>query len=146
MTTLIERLEAAGEGSRELDAEVRFVTVGDMTRCNFDEGSYCADCRETACGKWLGIHDKRTSYPRDWRDDERLPAYTSRRDDLTAAMTLVPEGWRIIRVEFSASGHRTYMHLSKIGTLDAVLGIGSSMSLALTAAALRAEEIEDEQW
>ena len=128
MTTLIERLEAAEAGSRELDATVA------------EAAGLVPDNAE----RMYGHHDGAiwaTGPYESWA----APAYTSRPYDLTAAMGLVPEGWRIIRVEFSASGHRTYMHLGKIGTLDTVLGIGSSMSLALTAAALRAKEIEDEQ-
>jgi len=126
MTTLIERLEEVEAGSRELDAEI-FTTFDDV------------DAWENEAQ--LGTYES----PKYDAVAMRPPTYTTRPYDLTAAMGLVPEGWRIIRVEFSASGHRTYMHLGKIGTLDTVLGIGSSMSLALTAAALRAKEIEDEQ-
>ena len=106
MDNLIARLEAAEEGSRELDAAIRFEVFGDMTRCNYDEGCYCGDAphegMENGCGKWLGVHDERRSYPQDWREDERLPHYTKSTD---AALTLVPEGrWHKRLFDWSDEG------------------------------------------
>lgn len=88
-TELIAALEAAEGPSRELDAAIRFCTVGDMYRCNFEEGGVCGNCEEPpGCGKWLGLQDERRSYPRDWRDDERLPHYT---ESIDAALLFTPE-------------------------------------------------------
>ena len=90
--TLIEELEQASEGSRDLDIAIRFETIGDVARCNYDEFSWCSDedCECPGCGKWLGMHDKRGSYPARWQDDKRLPHYTTNLQD---ALELVPEGW-----------------------------------------------------
>jgi len=89
MKELIARL-AVTEGNRELDAEMRFRVVGDMTRCNFEEGSWHGECNSPGCGGWIGLYDERKSYPARWQDDERLPHYTTSRD---AADTLMPDGW-----------------------------------------------------
>ena len=91
MTDLVQRLEQATEGSRELDAAIRFAVFDDMVRCNYEEGSYCKDAgkpdhdNENGCGKWLGLHDERSSYPFHFEDDDRLPHYTT---SLDAALTL----------------------------------------------------------
>ena len=87
--TLLEELERAEKGSRELDIAIRFEVIGDVARCNYDEFSWCSDedCECPGCGKWLGMHDERGSYPARWQDDERLPHYTT---SLDAALTLVP--------------------------------------------------------
>ena len=136
---LIARLEAASEGSRELDAAIRFAVAGDMTRCNFDEGCYHGDCVPPGCGGWLGIHDERKSYPCDWRDDERLPRYTT---SLDAAMGLVPEGWGV-GLDIIGGGAVACLtlpgnsFLGDRGDTD-LYGRSKSAPLALCIAALRA--------
>lgn len=99
---LAERCEG-GEASRELDGAIRKLTNGDFGFCG-DEGWACSACcqpaheltQEPGCGAPLGLADERTSMPSDWRDDERLPAYTA---SLDAAMTLVSD--EIITINFT---------------------------------------------
>ena len=90
LSDLIARLEKATGPDRELDAHIAASVGLPMTFCDFDAGCYHGGCRSPGCGKPLGLTDERRSYPHDWRDDERLPRYTS---SIDAAMTRVPEGW-----------------------------------------------------
>ncbi len=84
---LIGRLERCAGPDRELDAHIAASVGLPMTFCDFDAGCYHGDCISPGCGKPLGLTDERRSYPADWRDDERLPHYTS---SIDAAISLVP--------------------------------------------------------
>lgn len=89
--SLINRLEAADAGSRELDGAIRAQFFDDFFYCDYETGTSCSDapdCSKDGCYKPLGIMDERTSLPRDWRDDDRLPAYST---SLDAALALVAE-------------------------------------------------------
>ena len=142
LAALIAKLEAATEGSRELDAEIRFHVADDMNRCNFDEGSYHGDCDEPGCGGWLGLHDERRSYPQRWQDDERLPRYTT---SLDAALTLVPVDpkggwyWRVGHSSlYRGWAHLNRYHPDNCDTGDETSGNAATPALALCIAALRA--------
>lgn len=87
LSDLIARLEKATGPDRELDAHIAASVGLPMTFCDFDAGCYHGDCISPGCGKPLGLTDERRSYPSDWRDDDRLPHYTS---SIDAAMTLKP--------------------------------------------------------
>jgi len=90
MSDLIAELEAATEGSRELDASIRRDQFNDMLFCDFEDGSYHGACEPPGCGNPLGMFDERRSYPNDWQDDVRLPHYTT---SIDAALTLAGNGW-----------------------------------------------------
>ena len=94
---LIEKLEAAEGPSRELDAMVRAVLFGDFVHCDANMLSTCynyPDCSDwDGCGEPIGMSDERKSYPSDWRDDERLPAYTSSLDASLALLERVLPKW-----------------------------------------------------
>lgn len=145
---LIERLEKAQEGSRELDAAIRFVVAGDMTRCNYEERCWCENAgkpdhdNENGCGKWLGLYDERTSYPRNWEEDVRLPHYTT---SLDAALSLVPEGmcWWIESEDDGPMGtRRPSAVVAKRGSnpFASTTIFAATPALALTIAALKAKE------
>lgn len=94
---LLEALKEAGGPSRELDAMVRAVLFGDFVHCDANMLSTCynyPDCSDwDGCGEPIGMSDERKSYPSDWRDDERLPAYTSSLDASLALLERVLPGW-----------------------------------------------------
>lgn len=146
MSALLElavKCEAAAGPDRELDGAIRKAVNGDFGFCGDNEGSWwCCNCtvpvvdltQEPGCGAPMGIIDERTSYPSDWRDDERLPAYTA---SLDAAMTLVPEGWC-----FEVTNYDTYAKVfSDSANGPGFSGGGLTPALALCAAALRARSI-----
>jgi len=93
ISSLIERLEKAEGPSRELDGHVRHFVEGDFAFCDAETGHTCEnypDCSDgEGCGKPWGMSDERRSYPIDWKQDERLPYYTS---SLDAAIGIIPEG------------------------------------------------------
>ena len=84
LRSLRDRVLAATGGDRELDAHLCALDSLQMAFCNFDEGSYHGECASPGCGKPLGLMDERTSYPRDWEDDERLPRYSGSLDAAVA--------------------------------------------------------------
>ena len=94
--SLINRLEAADAGSRELDGAIRAQFFDDFFYCDYETGTSCSDapdCSKDGCYKPLGIIDERTSLPRDWRDDDRLPAYSTSLDAALALVREVLPGW-----------------------------------------------------
>lgn len=138
-TDLIERLEKATGRSRELDARIAATAGLPMTFCDFDTGCYHGDCNSPGCGEPLGLSDERKSYPRDWRDDERLPHYTS---SIDAALSLVPEDWFLDRLgdiafgEPGAIGIREYIAELHNGA-DGIEARGSTRAIALCIASLK---------
>ena len=144
LTDLIQELQDASEGSRELDAAVDFAMGGNMARCNFEEGTTCGQCTEApGCGKWLGLLDERSSYPMDWREDERLPRYTTNLQD--ALDYVVPEGWSPQSVLWNDTCVGCYLRKGLIttGGIDDPnirYGKGATPALAVSSAALKARE------
>lgn len=157
MTTLIERLEAAEAGSLELDVLVHAAMVNPDVLVDGGHGFRGEDtCRFVKMADLIS-----DGFPA--ADLEAYaPAYTTRRYDLTAALTLVPEwqvpegwvwqvseGWvwqtssagaRLQKFESSGVWLDTSVLLHEIVVLKK-----NQPALALTTAALRAKEIEDEQ-
>lgn len=120
MTTLTERLEAATEGSRELDGEIFFATV----RPDLEP-----DVREFA--DRLGI-SMATSNARN-RGPE-IPHYTT---SLDAALTLVPEGCEVEGL--MSTFNRSRLEIHSPTKLDAISkGWAATRALALCIAALKA--------
>lgn len=68
---IIERLQAAPEGSRELDADINLALATDPTKPHTGPGYYYDDAAQPGTG-------------------HRMQPYTT---SLDAALTLVPEGW-----------------------------------------------------
>ena len=134
LSDLIARLEKATGPDRELDAHIAASVGLPMMFCDFDTGCYHGDCISPGCGKPLGLTDERRSYPNDWRDDERLPHFTS---SIDAAMTLVPKGmekdftdlYGVARVSVGINAEPGPFY----GTHE-----GGSLAIALCIAALRA--------
>ena len=119
MTDLITRLEQAAEGSRELDAEIAEAT------------GWCFVPADTMSeDKWL---------PPDWNDP---PAFST---SLDAALTLVPEGYSLHRIDQYHDPHHPAWgwgaHLRPFKDREKGMAVGesrSSAALALCIAALRA--------
>lgn len=125
MTDLLElasRVEALTGPDREVDAEI--------ARLTNSQGSYLADC--------LGWDDVGHAIMR------AGPLHYTH--SLDAAMTLVPDGWKLRQMNFSApcADDRKWhlnLHGGKVGE-DTFVGRGASPALALTAAALLARHAE----
>ncbi len=131
---ILETLEAATEGSRELDAKVHALALGDdwTARTKYDDGS-----GEWFCYSKSLFNDKAGTVPKAITP----PAYTSKPYDLTAAATLVPEGnyWHVAN-----QGQVGAKHLAFAGVYGPPM-VGSECdthapepALALTIAAVRA--------
>ena len=91
------------------------------------------------------MSDERTSYPRDWRDDERLPYYTA---SLDAAVELVERempGWTIDFYKFNAGPQKGTTRAS-MSALPIFKGYGEARhtlpAVALLLALLDAKGIE----
>lgn len=129
LTSLIERIEAATEGSRELDAEIWLACTPGATRNKWSyvhkaTGRECtADETRDATGRFIIV-----------------PSFTA---SIEAALTLLPEGWW-----WSAGVCRRENHASvgsEIGTVEGELifeTFGATAPLALLAAILRARQTE----
>lgn len=135
LLALAERVKALEGPDREVDGRIAKAAGMNFGFCG-DEGWICAACsmgidttQFPECGAPLGLHDERTSYPNDWREDERLPRYTA---SLDAAITLVPEGW----------GYQIMLLMCVLRNPARngkdIEVYGKSSALALTAASLRA--------
>ena len=134
MPTLIEKLEAAGEGSRELDTRIHALLED-------------RDLRQDEFGRLLGRsreapHDECImAYP-NFSPDTAIPCYTT---SLDAALTLVPEGYRLELYQ-SANGEWWDADLSPLGyDVDHEDGWSNGdgkadPALALCIAALKARE------
>lgn len=97
LSDLIQRVSEATGPDRELDAYIaRDVDGLPMTFCDFDTGCYHGDCKSPGCGKPLGLHDGRKSYPRDWQDDDRLPRYSASIDAALALVSRLLPGWFVL--------------------------------------------------
>jgi len=121
--TLIEQIEAADAGSRELDAEI--ARVFEPERIWLPVMSYGHGVYANANGS-----------------ASMCPAYTT---SLDAAMTLVPEGWRLAAMaEHDPKDGKSIVHLVRIGkgyggqVDDRRWSNAATPALALCAAALRA--------
>lgn len=153
LEALAERCEAASGADRELDHAVRAEVFGDAGYCG-DEGWLCGACsapahelaQEPGCGCPMGLSDERTSYPNDWRDDERLLKFST---SLDAAMSLVPAAvMNLIDLQLSWEPSEPAVHPACAVTWypphksgpdwHALTVSAATPALALTAAALRA--------
>ncbi|AKR55753.1 hypothetical protein XM25_08065 [Devosia sp. H5989] len=93
LKSLLERVRSAEKGSRELDGAIAKATGLNFGYCG-DEGWYCADCGSGGhCGAPLGLSDERTSYPRDWREDAHLPAFSASLDAVVSLIEKELPGW-----------------------------------------------------
>lgn len=120
LTSLIERIEAATEGSRELDVAVIFAL-------HPEAGPYQPHCQGDE--------------PIFWNDPYRKMRCPEISTSIDAALTLLPEGWW-----WSAGVCRRENHASvgsEIGTVEGELifeTFGATAPLALLAAILRARQ------
>lgn len=129
MQDLITRLEAATEGSRELDAEI-------AVRIKYPTYRYPDPVSNCAPSSWVEAWDRLTG----WSVGDPLPRYTR---SIDAAMTLVPEGWRVHRMQESDDGRWSAFVVRKHG-LGGISGDEwaewPTPAIALTIAALKAWE------
>lgn len=115
--TLIERIEAAEEPSRELDAEIARALSGNPTY------------------HWYMHFDG------EYSSDATAPAYTA---SLDAAMTLVPEGWGVM-LNMSENGLHAQARVFRSHPANFQSdNEAATPALALCAAALKAQEQTDE--
>jgi hypothetical protein len=129
LTSLIERIEAATGGDRELDAEIWLACTPGATR---DKWSYI----HKATGRECTVDETRNATGR----LIIVPEYTT---SIDAALTLVPEG-RAIRREYLPAAtwpHRVWIYKDSFMPLDDGSRrpvLGKTEALALCAAALKA--------
>ena len=130
MKDLIAKLEAAPEGSRELDVEIA-VAVGHVDpTCTYD--------KERDCVEWLEPHEMGLSEPM----GALLHDYTF---SIDAALTLVPEGWNVWllgvaqQISNGVFSHEPKPFAEVMNAKEVVLGAhASTPALALCIAALKA--------
>lgn len=142
---LPNQLREAAAGSREMDGAIRAQFFGDFFYCDYETGTSCGDapnCSKDGCYKPLGIMDERTSLPRDWRDDDRLPAYTTSIDAaLSLANELLPEwNWKV-KQDSGTSIAAVFKPLRHRETVQ--YGAHKSPAIALCLALLKAREGSD---
>jgi len=96
---LIARLEAASEGSREMDGMIAFYCLGWRQRFGGDENEYSPEWEHLG-GHWLapGQADTNITHREPPGGFQEPPAYTT---SLDAALTLVPKGWRTTIGDYS---------------------------------------------
>ena len=140
LSELLKRVEAATGPDRELDAHLAVIAGLNMCFCDYEAGSYHGDCPPPGCGEPLGLHDERHSYPVQWQDDERLPAYTASIDAALALVEKVLPGWRRQIFEDRSGGWtaRLVSPSSDVVSTDE-LKPPPTASLAILAALLRAK-------
>lgn len=129
LTSLIDRIEAATEGSRELDGDIALLVGWEPThdrQSTLKWSDTYPSCRE----RWIGDRAPFNNW--------RVPHYST---SIDAALTLLPEGWW-----WSAGVCRRENHASvgtEIGTVEGELifeTFGATAPLALLAAILRARQ------
>ena len=143
LSSLIERIEAATAGDRELDAEIWLACTPGATR---DKWSYI----HKATGRECTVDETRDA-------TDRLiivPSYTT---SIDAALTLLPEGWWLTLDRYSISDKnpdpfawRVWLK-RLVGDVDGdgpcglaqFFATGSTAPLALLAAILRARQAAD---
>lgn len=116
---LVERVEAATEGSRELDREIVTALYGEP------------------------IYDAEQPWGTYWNNDgcdveeDDIPSYTT---SIDAAMTLVPEGARLV-VDSDGCHCRITKPDDEGWPSDGYTGFAGTMALAIVAASLRAKSL-----
>lgn len=123
LTSLIERIEAATEGSRELDGRI-WCCINGYEFLGWDG----AGCRYFA--KQSG-----------WISGDYIKEWTT---SIDAALTLLPEGWWWLAVVCRRENHASVG--SEIGTVEGELifeTFGATAPIALLAAILRARQAAD---
>ena len=136
-TALVERIEAASEGSRELEAEIALAIGGDLRKGGhgFWYGEFDGR-RESIEGRPDGVeYDEQTGKKlppekpplTDFAYRLDVPRYTT---SIDAALTLVPEscGWAVYEHGSAQVGRNTKQYF----------GAANTPALAICAAALRA--------
>lgn len=118
--TLIERIEAAEAGSRELDVEIAEIALGRIVESLSPENSPV---------RILSV------MPLTRSGAFELPHYTT---SIDAALTLVPEGWRS-RARLFRGKNRWDLEKAA-DQRNRTFGRGTTPALAICAAALRAKE------
>lgn len=140
MTKLSDRIEGAGEGSRELDAEIGLA----------HDGFYLAEPRYPGAERMYGYIDADGSRvePGNGAQDRLIPAYTTSVD---AALTLLPDGleWELTACD-PARDPRFGRFQSRIMLLTyaedpdelgpQAIANAATPALALAAACIRARE------
>lgn len=129
--TLIERLEQATEGSRELDIAIGQLLHNSATYRIADDGSveaYDDGTNEYGISGWISLHHE-------------VSHYTT---SIDAALTLVPEGftWNLLTDDDLPGRARLYSHMAvTLGRPPtAISADGNTPALALCIASLRAQE------
>lgn len=142
MGDLIARIERADGPSRELDAEIYHDVLGfcrhsrkEYNACQDDTGFDCLDCGADSWG-----NKSKHPYPLGQGLYDKAPAYTA---SIDAAMSLVPEEWKLRQINFSApcaDCRKWTLNLfgGSVGQ-DTFHAEAHTPALALCAAALRAQ-------
>ena len=142
LVALRERVAGLTGADRETDARVAVIAGLNFGWCG-DEGWSCGDRGCEGCGKPLGLHDERTSYPSDWEDDERLPRFTASVDAALAFVDRALPG-RDLRIERGHLGPYASAIIGKSGPLGtfSIEGLGErpddELPLAIVEAAIDA--------
>jgi len=116
-TDLIQRLEAATEGSRELEEDIALSVV--WRRLDGGTSAIASGVWQSPCDFWGGL---------------LLPCFTR---SIDAALTLLPEGYGAVSASFNEQG-RSSVRIAH----PYVSGNGATPALATVIAALKAREAE----
>ena len=149
LDALIERVERATGPDRVLDGLIARDVEGKSFGLCGDEGWSCGTRGCTGCGEPLGLHDERHSYPRDWRDDDRLAPVTASVDAAIALLDIVLPGWfwragRMTAPHWERGQYQPYWshvqrtHADHCDRADEATGYAQSAPLAIILATLRA--------
>jgi len=128
MTDLLTRLEAAEEGSRELDAEIEIAVLPAYMVTKDAEG-------------FVQINMHGTALTPVWADynPHSAPHYTT---SIDAALTLIPDGWRYWHYWTGVYGAAVFP--TRGGGPRIKVHDAATPALALCIAALKAREVEDD--
>lgn len=130
--TLIARLESAAEGSRELDFGIAQAIGLARAHPETDRSEWAEALID---GKWtyLGAEGQ-------WKLDWWLPLYTT---SIDAALTLVPEGWRVNTLAQHENGWACLLYRgewNEPGRAVMASPVLATPALAICAAALKARQ------
>ena len=135
MNDIIERLEAAEHGSRELDAEIHSRQLG--------ADWYAKNQYEDGSGKWLCYCTSLFIDSDRKHEQTKLPPYYT--ESIDAAITLIPDGlWWVLNSGVQHPNHRSLAQVSSKERTGPISheAHGATPALSLCTAALKAHTHE----
>lgn len=149
-TDIIERLNSATGADREIDARICVIDGLEFGFC--DGVTYrCRECCNgiepptDGCDNPVGLHDERTSYPREWQDDERLPRYTSSVDACIALIERVLPGYRWSVNQWTEITFKGVVRIQTSSIVELEVGKAKTPAIALLIALFKVLEAKEAQ-